>query len=94
VPAPTPVAVIDVALLRSLFARFANPGRAPASMMYEVGDPVAALHAKLTTPPALNVKASPVGAAGVTQGPAPPTVRMASLDGALLPLAFTALTRR
>jgi hypothetical protein len=62
-------------------------------MVYDVGDPVAGLHAKVTTPPPLNVEANPVGAPGATHGPVPPTVRMASFDGALTPPDVTALTR-
>ena len=52
-PAPTPVAVIDVALPTSLTARSAAPDREPASSTYAVGWPAAALATLYTNKPYL-----------------------------------------
>ena len=90
-PRPTPVAVSVVAELpKSLFARFDPPGLDPASTMYVVGLPDAAVQVRTTVPPLLDRSVRPPGAPGATQ---PPTTRVASLDAALVPAPFAARTR-
>jgi hypothetical protein len=81
-----------VLLPRSLLARFDVPGVDPASTMYVVGLPDAALHDKTTVPPPAFVAESPFGAPGALVH-ALPTTSVASLEAALMPAEFVALTR-
>src|SRR5438552_4670087 len=94
-PAPTPVALSDVALPpRSLLTRFVEPGADPASRTYDVGWPPAAPHTSVTVWPA-TVAESPPGTCGAAPHPdeLPPTVSCTSFDGALTAALFAARTR-
>jgi len=92
VPGTTPVAVNDVAAPTSTLARLARPGALPASRMYDVGAPDAAVQLRPTVPPEFCVMLNPVGAPGRTQPP--PTTTTTSFEGnPAAPLASMARTR-
>ena len=97
VPLPTPVATNPVAVVPvSLTRRFAWPGNDPASMMYEVGEPLEAFQATVTVDP-LTANRSPLAAAGgalhTAEPPEPAMKANTSFEDGLVPASLTARTR-
>src|SRR6476660_9085326 len=78
VPAPTPVAIIDVDRLPvSLCAASVAPGREPASITYDVGLPAAPIHASVTVEPLTSERRAAGAAGGPAHVPPPlPTTRV------------------